>query len=99
MTRPTIKELEHILNGGDGPAKIEILPNGEIRAIPENSLNMQKLWNDLSETQQRSVLKMAAMERSWHYASVEIRHNAEDHHFDGTFLREILRAFAKCASS
>lgn len=34
MTRPTIAELEHILAGGDVP-RIEILPNGEIRAISD----------------------------------------------------------------
>lgn len=60
-------------------------------------LNVQKLWDNLSETQQASILKMARMERGWHYASVEIRYNAEDHHFDGTWLREVLRAFAQCA--
>lgn len=34
MTKPTIEELERILAGGDGPLNIEILPNGEIRAVP-----------------------------------------------------------------
>lgn len=33
MTKPTIEELEKILAGG-GPCNIEILPNGEIRAVP-----------------------------------------------------------------
>lgn len=33
MTRPTIEELEHILAGGNGPQRIEMLPNGEIRAV------------------------------------------------------------------
>lgn len=31
--KPTIEELEKILAGG-GPCNIEILPNGEIRAVP-----------------------------------------------------------------
>lgn len=35
MTKPTIAELEHILAGGDGPQRIEILPNGEIRAVSD----------------------------------------------------------------
>lgn len=33
MTKPTIEELERILASG-APANIEILPNGEIRAVP-----------------------------------------------------------------
>lgn len=33
MTKPTIEELEKILASG-GPCNIEILPNGEIRAVP-----------------------------------------------------------------
>lgn len=33
MTKPTIEELEKIL-ANDGPCSIEILPNGEIRAVP-----------------------------------------------------------------
>lgn len=34
MTKPTIKELERILAGDDEPHNIEILPSGEIRAVP-----------------------------------------------------------------
>lgn len=33
MTRPTIAELEKILSS-DEPCSIELLPNGELRAVP-----------------------------------------------------------------
>lgn len=40
MTKPTVAELEHILSGADGPQKITMLPNGEIRAIPDDKAKM-----------------------------------------------------------
>ena len=33
--KPTIAELERILAGGDGPQRITMLPNGEIRAVSD----------------------------------------------------------------
>lgn len=47
---------------------------------------------DLSETQQKALTRLAEMEPGWHYASIVVRSNGQDHSFDATWLRPILKA-------
>ena len=47
MTKPTIHELEKILDEPDCP--IEVLPNGEVRAVSEYEQSYMKRFHDLED--------------------------------------------------
>lgn len=74
------------------------IPSPDENQKGESTLSTQidakAIWDDLGVTQQKSLLKLAALERGWHYASINVRSNGRDHNFDATWLRKILRAFA-----
>lgn len=44
LKRPSIEELEKLLNGG--PVPIQLMPNGSLQAVPEMSVDKIKEWLD-----------------------------------------------------
>ena len=68
MTKPTIEELERLLDGTDSP-KIQIMPNGEVKLACENCLKLQErivgLESALQQKDSADICKCSACGREY----------------------------------
>jgi len=51
MKKPTIEELERLLDGTDRPS-LQIMPNGEVKFACKNCLKLQERIKELEEASQ-----------------------------------------------